>query len=376
VVVGDPCLDRMLASLPGRDHYRRAFHSPDRRLILLSSTWGRFSLLGSDPTLPARLLADLPLDEYRVATVLHPNVWARHGAWQVRRWLADALDAGLMLIPPEEGWRAAVIAADLVITDHSSVTCYAAALGRPLLLAADGNGEVVPGSGMDALRAALPRLTAEPFTAQIDRVLACYDPERTTALTEPIFAHHHQANERLRATLYRLLRLAPPPATVRTASLPVPDQPRHAPQAMAVHTTLSRTSADEVAVTLHRVPAGVHDEWADEPHPTHLVAIGTDDPAVSQSAAVIVAAEPAATLHTARDWATITLARFPGARLTAVATGDRLVLRVRPDTDVHVATTGDPAGWASAVYACVIAGIPLDRLTLHLGARTALASVG
>jgi hypothetical protein len=394
VVTGDPCLDRMLASLSLREKYRHAFHARDRRLILLSSTWGRFSLLGSDPTLPARLLAQLPLDEYRVAAALHPNVWARHGSWQVRRWLADALDAGLMLVPPEEGWRAAVIAADLVITDHSSVTCYAAALGRPLLLAADGNGEVVPGSGMDALRTALARLTAEPFTAQIDRAMDDHDPDKMIALTEPIFAHRHQAKQRLHSTLYRLLRLTPPSAAVTTRRLPVPDVPRHSPDAIAVRTAVIRPARDHLVVTLSRLPAGAHDQWIDEPHPVHLVAHGPDtDPLVSQSAAIIMATEPAKTLDTASGWAVATLARFPGARIAAAAANatvdgavdgavaERIVLRVQPDITVQVTTTTpglDPAGWASAVYAGLVSETPLteiNRLTVHIGHLTATAEL-
>jgi hypothetical protein len=381
VVVGDPCLDRMLASLPRREHYRRAFHSQDRKLILLSSTWGKFSLLGTDPTLPARLLAELPLDEYRVAVALHPNVWARHGSWQVQRWLADALDAGLMLIPPEEGWRAAVIAADLVITDHGSVTCYAAGLGHPLLLAADGDREVVPGSGMDMLRTALPRLTTEPFSTQIDRALAQHDPDRMIALTRPIFAHRRHANRRLRSTLYRLLCLSPPHTTVTTTPLPVPDQQRQAPQAIAASTTLTWLAADHASVTLSRVPAGVHDQWVDGPHPVHLVAHDPDDPAVSQSAAIIMATEQATNLSTARDWTTATLARFPGARIAATATAGRIVLYLRPGTEVHVRTATrdlDPAGWASAVYACLVSRLPLatvSRLTLHIGNLTETAEL-
>ncbi len=373
LVAGDPCLDRMLASVALRNRYRRAFDTEGRRLVVLSSTWGRFSLLGNDPTLPARMLAELPIDEYRVAAALHPNVWARHGPWQVRQWLADAIDAGLLLVAPDEGWRAALIAADVVVADHGSVTCYAAALGKPVLLAADGAGEVVPESPMDTLRATLPQLD-NAFAAQFERVLREHDPVRTVALTEPIFAHHQEATARLRTTVYQLLRLPPPNTATPTHPIPVPTIARHTPAGLIVRATLSRLADNHITVDVHRTPAAVHERWNNDPRPVHLVAhLDDDDLPVNQSAAVLVADEPAATLDTARAWATRTLTRFPGARITAARTTDGIALRIRPDIELHLVPREagtDEAAWASAVYACVVSGmklIEIDQITLRAG---------
>ncbi|MDQ1304600.1 MAG: hypothetical protein QG671_427, partial [Actinomycetota bacterium] len=139
VVVRDPFFDRLRASLDLRDQYRRTLGvHRGRRLIVASSTWGEESLWSRWQDLPTRLLAELPSDEYLVAAILHPNVWAWHGPWQVRTWLADALDSGLLLIPADQGWQRALVSADVVIGDHGSVTFYAAALGLPLLLGAFG----------------------------------------------------------------------------------------------------------------------------------------------------------------------------------------------------------------------------------------------
>lgn len=98
-----------------------------------------------------RLIAELPHDEFRVALVLHPNVWSSHSSRQIEAWLAEALRSGLLLIPPHEGWRAAVTAADLVVSDHGSVSVYAAAIGRPVLLATDGRTAIDPDSGLGRL---------------------------------------------------------------------------------------------------------------------------------------------------------------------------------------------------------------------------------
>jgi hypothetical protein len=128
-VVGDPAFDRMLANSGRRDRYRSTLGADaGRRLVVLSSTWNRRTLLGAQRDLVRRLLAELPVDEYRVLLVAHPNIWAREGGARLGLWFADELEAGLGIVPPSEGWRTALIASDLVVGDHGSVTFYAAAL--------------------------------------------------------------------------------------------------------------------------------------------------------------------------------------------------------------------------------------------------------
>ncbi|SFR27858.1 hypothetical protein SAMN04488564_111299 [Lentzea waywayandensis] len=163
VVAGDLCLDRMRASLPFRDRYRAAAGiGEDETLVTVSSTWSPSSTFGSRPELYRKLLA-----EHRVAAVLHPNIWQVHGAWQVRAWLADC--AGLVVVPPEEGWRAVVVASDVVVGDHGSVTQYAAAVGVPVALAS--TPPVRPGSYADVLSRGAPLLDPDlPVVPQAERV--------------------------------------------------------------------------------------------------------------------------------------------------------------------------------------------------------------
>ncbi|MGX1952996.1 hypothetical protein ACWIGY_22215 [Streptomyces anulatus] len=108
---GDPCFDRILAARPYRDRFRSALGvGRGRRLVLLNSTWGPHSLLGNGegtgndalPSLLAQLTSELPSDEYRIAAVLHPNIWHGHGPGQIRAWLDRARRAGLALIDPLE----------------------------------------------------------------------------------------------------------------------------------------------------------------------------------------------------------------------------------------------------------------------------------
>ncbi|NED90249.1 hypothetical protein G3I76_60510, partial [Streptomyces sp. SID11233] len=90
-----------------------------QRLLVLNSTWNPEGLFGSGGTdlLPAllpRLAAELPADSYRLAAVLHPNIWYGHGPGQIRAWLDRARRSGLALIDPVRHWRQALLAADAV----------------------------------------------------------------------------------------------------------------------------------------------------------------------------------------------------------------------------------------------------------------------
>ncbi len=116
VVAGDPSFDRMLAGKPYRDAYRRALGaSPGQRVLVATSTWSRHSLFGSEPAV-FRLAEELPWWECLVVAVLHPFIWHGYGRRQVLEWLARARELGLVVLPPEEAWRAAVVAAG----DHGS----------------------------------------------------------------------------------------------------------------------------------------------------------------------------------------------------------------------------------------------------------------
>jgi hypothetical protein len=230
VVAGDVCFDRLTASVPFRHHYRDALGVREgQHLVTVTSTWRPESAFGQHADLFDRLLAELPRDQYRVVAVLHPNIWTVHGVWQVRAWLAESLRAGLMVLPPEEGWRAALVAADWVVGDHGSVTQYAAgALDRPVLLAAYPDHDVRAGSLADVVARSAPRLRLDrPLAPQLAHAAATHDPQRQTPIRELITAHPGRAGAILRQTMYRLLDLPEPDRPVPVSPVPLPQPIRH-----------------------------------------------------------------------------------------------------------------------------------------------------
>ena len=173
--------------LPHRAAYRAALGiGPDETLVTLTSTWRPDSTFGSRPEL-------YRTGDFRKAVVIHPTTWSVHGPWQVRAWLAD--DPDLIIIPPEEGWRAAVIASDRVIGDHGSVTQYAAAIGVPVALAT--SAPVRPGSLADLVAGGASDIAARLSSR----------PDQAAAI--------------LRATMYRLLRLPEPAHPAHAEPVPV-----------------------------------------------------------------------------------------------------------------------------------------------------------
>lgn len=384
LIIGDPCLDELLVSGDRRGDYRRALGvADDQRLVLVSSTWGPTSLIGRSPGLPARLLSGLPWDEYRVALVLHPNVWAAHGTWYIRALQAEALDAGLLLIPPVHDWRPALVAADAVIGDHGSVTLYGAALGKPLALAAYGE-DAVPGTAGADLAGLAPRFDPEigPLR-QIEDVLRAHadKPEQYSPVAARAFDEPGTSLSRLRTALYGLLRLEPPPAAPPPPLvLAAPGNSASPVASWMVGTHVSVDTKGLTAVTVRRIPAAVTDADAladadadvqseGEEHFSHLSVRPDEerDRRLTESASVLLGSTPAPTATAARHWVRDALARWPGSLLaaTSLSSGDCMVALRDGRTVLARAGAGstDPGLVAAALYTCLRADhLPADGL--------------
>ncbi|MEU4930768.1 hypothetical protein AB0G54_30425 [Streptomyces yokosukanensis] len=396
VLAGDPCHDRILAALPQRDRFRRALGvGPGRRLIVVSSTWAPRSLFGgawepeADDLLPwllSRLSTELPADEYRTVAVLHPNIWYGHGPGQVRAWLDNARRAGLDAIPPLDGWRQALIAADCVLGDHSSVTYYAASIGVPVLLGAFPQQDLDPHSPVAALGRTAPRLVRRgSLRAQIDRVVAEHDPGRYKELAEQTSSAPGESAALLRHLFYGLMDLPEPaahPALLDPLPLPpyLPDR-RTAP--VRVLTGGIDARPPQVCVVRYAAAGG-------EPAPD-VVRCDSAHTVVDEEtretgrlgvADVVVryAAEDDPRLGPPAVWTAEALDRHPYCGLAAYVDGpDRCVVRTREGDLVRLSAAAaadgradlcDPAAYASALYAWLVSGRSLAAAVPVLTVRT------
>ncbi|WDV55741.1 hypothetical protein PV963_38050 [Streptomyces coeruleorubidus] len=370
VIAGDPCWDRILAARPYRERFRRALGvGRGRRLIVLSSTWNPESLFGDGgddllPSLLPRLTSEFPADEYRLAAVLHPNVWHGHGPGQIRAWLDRARRSGLTLVDPLAGWRQALLAADAVIGDHGSVTYYAAALGTPVLLGAAPLSGLDPDAPVHAFVRAAPRLDpVRPLRDQVDTLIQRHQPPRDAA--EFVSSVPGESAARLRRLFYDALGIPEPDGPARLDPLPLP--PYEPARLTAPLTVLTRLPAcAEVAVTRYAGPqsppdghGSAHTALHEDTRESDQLALAdvvfrygdADDPRFGSPAA----------------WTAEVLDRHPHCALAAYVTGPgTCVVRTRAGTllrlDSGPGADADPAVYASALHAWIAAGRPPDEL--------------
>ncbi|MFS8201884.1 hypothetical protein ACLVWQ_24710 [Streptomyces sp. CWNU-52B] len=396
VLAGDPCHDRILAALPQRDRFRRALGvGPGRRLVVVSSTWASRSLFGGADLLPwllSRLATELPADEYRTVAVLHPNIWHGHGPGQVHAWLDGARRAGLDAIDPLAGWRQALIAADCVLGDHSSVTYYAASIGVPVLLGAFPQQDLDPLSPVAALGRTAPRLLPRgSLRAQIDRAIASYEPGLYKELAEQTSSSPGESAFLLRRLFYGLMELSEPEEH-RALLDPLPLPPYLPARVTAPVRVLARhlgTEPPELALVRYAVVG-------DGPDPSEGPAVRADsahtvvDEETRESGRLSVA--DVVVRHAAPDdprlgppavWAAEALDRYPYCGLVAYVDGpDRCVVRTREGELVRLSAAAgpdgrpdlcDPAVYASALYAWTASGRTLAQAVPEIGVRTGAA---
>lgn len=373
VLAGDPCFDRMLAARPYRDRFRRALGvRRGQRLVVLNSTWNPEGFFGSGggldvlPGLLPRLAAELPADDYRLAAVLHPNIWHGHGPGQIRAWLDRARRSGLTLIDPVHGWRQALLAADLVLGDFGAVTYYSAALGTAVLLAADGRGKLDPEAPLAEFVRRAPRLDPHaPLRPQVERAWEEHRPDPAPAGF--VTSDPGRSAELLRRHFYALMELPEPAAPASLEPLPLPpyDPPR--PTApLSVRTRVSGTH-----ITIERSTEHPHDAVGD----AHLaVHEETRHPGDLESADVITrdgrADDPR--LGGADLWTAEVLREHPHCAAAVYVTGPGgCTVRTR-DHGAFRLTAGpgadaDPAAYASSLHAWLAHGgtVPPDGVTLR-----------
>ena len=230
LVAGDPCLDRLLASLPNRAAYRAALGLPDdQKLVLIASTWGPKSLFGRDIQLMTDVMRELDPRRYRVGALIHPAVWFGHGPRQIRAWLTEARAAGLMLVEPEVDWRLPLLAAEAVIGDYGSATAYAAALGIPVLHNGFPEGGLDEFSAQAWLATHTPRRNrSQPLIIQLHAAEAVADQAWRETVTGLLTSQPGQANRLLRQEIYRLLGLKVPGRHRAPEPIPLPQPlPEH-----------------------------------------------------------------------------------------------------------------------------------------------------
>lgn len=319
-IVGDLAYERMSLSTDRRARYREAFGvRPDQRLVVVCSTWGDFSLVGRGrANLVELLLASLPMDEFRVAFIPHPNIENGWGPVPARVF-APQVANGLIMAPIDEGWRALLVAADVVIGDSGSTTQYGAAIGRPVLLGAFGFEQMPEDGALAEFGRRTPRFDLDkPYAPQL---LEAIDRGQDFDFGA-IIAKDRSPSGRIAAMVYEMLRISAW-RTVDPKYLPYPD-PREECQPTSSWNFTVRFEPQHAV--WDRYPVSRHEEIGS----LLVVKSACDDRRLWSEAEVLLRhdselPEPEAVVAVAdllEDW--------PNARLVSVRTGpDTAVIGLR-----------------------------------------------
>jgi hypothetical protein len=227
-VLGDPFFDRITASLASRAAYRRALGlRTHHRLIVVNTTWRPGPTEDQPLALLARLQRERLPPEVRVAALIHPNIWEEPDGWRLDSLLAAGRGTGVGVIAPEAEWRQLLIAADLMVGDHGSVTVYGAAAGVPIALSHFSHADVNPRSPAAELARIAPVLDPDrPLADQLTELMRAPFPglgrHRYASVVDRITSEPGRFDVNFRRLVYGLLGLDPPGCPPEPSPRPLP----------------------------------------------------------------------------------------------------------------------------------------------------------
>ena len=184
-------------------------YSKDEFVVLLMGTWKSDSMMESAGR---ELMAEaIKLRErFRFIFSTHPLHWsgeyAKQHPWG--QFLSDHEQPGIAVLRPDDDWERAAVAADLAISDHSSVGVKFALLKKPLLFLEAARWSTRARNICARLDHALPHLcgTAAPDLT-IDTARKNYPIESLAKIADEINSYPRQAAQRIQSEIYQLLDL-------------------------------------------------------------------------------------------------------------------------------------------------------------------------
>ncbi|MCB9890091.1 MAG: hypothetical protein H6832_05855 [Planctomycetes bacterium] len=224
-VVGSLHDDRLLAKLSERDRIRNeSGYAASDRVVLVQSTWGPHCLFR---TVGEQLLEQLArCTDTEFVLSVHPHEYRPTGdgtaSWGARLTELDL--PNVRVRDPKEPWIPSLVAADAVITDHTSLVIYAALAHKPTLWTDVPEQLVQEGTALARLRSMSPVWKPEtPLGEALGKTIRDYPYDALTELASELNSCPGEAGERIRAVAYELLGFAP--AASRSTSGPALKEP-------------------------------------------------------------------------------------------------------------------------------------------------------
>jgi hypothetical protein len=204
-VVGSLRADALLERSASRDAIRRdQGFEPTDRVVVLASTHGKESLL---ETMGTELLREaealMRRSAWRFTVAAHPLMWSE-SSWEPR--LRELAARGFGVVEPNGNWIDALVAADVMVVDHTALLAFFALLGRPIIPVPVPDHEIEPDNPIQRIRSLVPPLE-EPsrLEAALEEAWTRYPHEKLSALAREIVTYPGEARSRVRAEFYRVL---------------------------------------------------------------------------------------------------------------------------------------------------------------------------
>jgi len=213
VAVGDLSADRLLSLRPERDGIRAGFgYFPNDFVILLQSTYGATSLMESiGKALVGKCINLAEAKGWKFILQTHPHHWTGPHAVDhpYGQFLLKQEDKpGITVIHPDEDWAPHMIASDMVITDHTSLSMTYALLSKPTLFVDVPGTQLIEGNPGHRLAQILPKLSSVGNLAEdIKRARDTFPREQVAEIAKDILSYPGEAVERMRSELLGFLGL-------------------------------------------------------------------------------------------------------------------------------------------------------------------------
>jgi hypothetical protein len=331
-VVDDPAYAMLRRNMVRRPTFRADFRAGrEQRLIVIATTYTDESLYRKHKEVIARLLAALPADQYRIVLVQHPNIPAVDGQFGTDLALGAEQQAGLIILPAfDGGWRAAVIAADLVVGDHGSVTFYAGAIGRPVLALRTGVVELAEESPFRLYLEETVELDPDgDLRNQVETTIADYKDGQFDEVVPHVISRGEKGLEHLREIILELLGREPSTEPVRCDAVPRPVyKPPEQITSYQVRVVAERHRRGRLTmVRLERVSDAVGRAWQSSVEDV-ITAVEYDDVNIrDKERCEIVLRFDLDDRRAAEAWTTDAHVELPGVTVAAAVFGDQILLR-------------------------------------------------
>ena len=209
IVVGNLRSDALLEKLLNRDKIRNDLGiGKEEKLVFIVSTWGPHCLFN---TMGNVILAEALklMGQFHFALSIHPlehSLQIKNSTnWE--SYLSSLQKEGFFILKPGDNWDKFIVACDIILTDHTSLSLYGAAMYKPYIYVPVPENLIQKNGLTWQLMQISPclNLDASNLLACINFVLNEYPYKKLKVINERFYSYPGEAKIRTRKAVYDML---------------------------------------------------------------------------------------------------------------------------------------------------------------------------